>query len=63
VASQRLGAFLDPLQQALLHPDAQLQLQMQRAGIGRFATVQTSDYGGIYQIYIQTHDSEYAVIR
>jgi phosphonate transport system substrate-binding protein len=63
VASGRLGQFLELLQQALLYPDATLQVQMQEAGICRFAAVQTADYEIIYQIYDQTDRSEYAVIR
>lgn len=63
VASHRLKPALELLQLALLHPDAKLRSQMQEAGIYRFAAVQTSDYKVIYQIYDQTHHSEYAVIQ
>ena len=63
VASHRLEPVLELLQLALLRPDAKLRSQMQQAGICRFAAVQTSDYEMIYQIYDQTHHSEYAVIQ
>ncbi len=63
VASHRLEPVLELLQLALLRPDAKLRSQMQQAGICRFAAVQTSDYEVIYQIYDQTHLSEYAVIQ
>lgn len=61
--SHRLGRFLEPLQFAFLHPDAELYDQMQQAGIRRFAAVQTSDYEVIYQMYKQSYSSEYAIIR
>jgi len=63
VASHRLEPILELLQLALLRPDAKLRSQMQQAGICRFTGVQTSDYEAIYQIYNQTHHSEYAVIQ
>lgn len=52
VVAQRLGSvWIDRLQTALLQPDAELQLQMQQAGVQRFVTVQSADYAGLAQMY------------
>ncbi|MBD2462981.1 PhnD/SsuA/transferrin family substrate-binding protein [Oscillatoria sp. FACHB-1407] len=63
VGAQRLGAeTLTQLQTVLLDPDAELRSQMQRAGIRRFAAVQSQDYEAIAQIYTTTLSNGYATI-
>lgn len=52
VAKVDLGAeFIHRIQSALLSPDAELLAAMQKAGVQRYAAVQSRDYEAIAQIY------------
>ncbi|MBD3884977.1 PhnD/SsuA/transferrin family substrate-binding protein [Phormidium tenue FACHB-886] len=63
VGAMRLGETLHQIQSALLHPDTELQQQMQQASVLRFAAVDSSDYEPIAQIYYKTQQAGYAVIH
>lgn len=63
VVAQRLGnEWIDRLQTALLQPDPELQSQMHRAGIQRFATVQSADYAVLAQMYDRAVQSGYEMV-
>ncbi|MFB2975289.1 phosphate/phosphite/phosphonate ABC transporter substrate-binding protein [Microseira sp. BLCC-F43] len=52
VAKVDLGAeYIHRIQSALLTPDAELLAAMEKAGVQRFAAVQSRDYDAIAQIY------------
>jgi phosphonate transport system substrate-binding protein len=63
VVAQRLGAaFINELQSALLHPDAELNTTMKRSHIQHYATVESEEYAGLGDLYNRSLQAGYEVI-